>query len=391
MHVLVLPSGYPTLSAPLGYLFFAEQARAFARRGFKVGVVYPEIRSLRQLSPAALLESRLQVEASFTPEGVQQLAWRAWNPGHARLRHRLFVSAARCLFQRYVSEHGKPDLIHCQGVMWGGIAGQALAEEFGLPFVVTLHSSAVLRGGLALWKRALVTRTLAQAARVFAVSRALAAEASALALGAKIEVCPNFVDTDFFTGPERGPPTGPLSLLAVGRLIPLKGHDLLLAALARSQSDAELRLVGAGDQEPALRAQARRLGLEGRVCFLGELDRERLRQEYERAHALVHPSRLETFGVVIVEALAMGLPVLATACGGPQDIVTPDLGYLVPPDDVGCLTEALNELQATYSTHWISAGDHLRAVAVERYSDESLVSRLGEVFRCVIGTKPGRG
>ena len=389
MHVLVLPSGYPSPRLPLAYVFFAEQAQAFARRGVEIGVVYPELCTLRRLSLRALLGSRFQVETSVSSVGIHQFAWRGWNPGHARLRHRLFILGARRLLRRYIRERGRPDLIHCQGAIWGGVAGETLSREFDLPFVVTLHSSEILRAQLPPWKKTLVAKTLAHASRVFAVGQALATEASRIAPSAEVEVCPNFINTEFFTAPERAIPSGPLSLLAVGRLISLKGHDVLLRALARSQSDANLRIAGAGAQGPALRDLAEKLGLAERVRFLGQLDREQLRQEYERAHALVHPSRLETFGVVLVEALATGLPVVATACGGPQEILTPELGYLVPPDDVVSLSRALDELQATYATRWAAAGPSCRAAAVERYSDEALVSRLRSVYREVTDESKG--
>src|SRR5690606_9435676 len=80
------------------------------------------------------------------------------------------------------------------------------------------------------------------------------------------------------------------------------------------------------------------------VTFLGKLSRGEVRMALSNCNAFVLPSRFETFGVVLVEALAMGVPVIATRCGGPEDIVTENTGVLVPVDDRQALAEALESV-----------------------------------------------
>lgn len=143
-------------------------------------------------------------------------------------------------------------------------------------------------------------------------------------------------------------PSG-LRLLAVGRLSRYKGFDVLLAALARNP-DASLLLVGAGECERELRAQTLALGLRERVAFAGALDDDRLASAYASADALVLPSldRGEAFGLVLLEAMRAGLPVVASAVPGSGiGFVVDDgtSGLLVPPGDADALAAALTRLE----------------------------------------------
>jgi glycosyltransferase involved in cell wall biosynthesis len=86
---------------------------------------------------------------------------------------------------------------------------------------------------------------------------------------------------------------------------------------------------------------AHALGIAPQVDFLGRISRDRVREEMYSADAFVLSSRSETFGVVLIEALSQGLPVVSTACGGPLDVVGEDDGILVPVDDVNALADGL--------------------------------------------------
>jgi glycosyltransferase involved in cell wall biosynthesis len=139
-------------------------------------------------------------------------------------------------------------------------------------------------------------------------------------------------------------------LLCVGAVVPHKGHDLLLDALGRIASLSwHCTVVGPLDRDPPfverLRRQAADSGLADRLCFAGPRAGEELRRQYQDADVLVMPSRLEAYGMVVTEALAVGLPVLATAVGGVPEALgrTPDgaPGLLVPAEDADALGKAL--------------------------------------------------
>jgi glycosyltransferase involved in cell wall biosynthesis len=161
----------------------------------------------------------------------------------------------------------------------------------------------------------------------------------------KVVRLPLGVDVDVFTpaAVQRRHPGDTLQLLFVGSVIPRKGVDVLLAALGHDALDtARLRLCG-----PAVDAElAARCAATAQVTCVGSLDRGRLVDEYRAADVLVLPSRRDAFGLVAVEALACGTPVVVTSACGVSDLVTPEVGRVVPPGDAAALAAAIAEVAA---------------------------------------------
>ncbi|MFQ5689752.1 MAG: glycosyltransferase family 4 protein [Gemmatimonadota bacterium] len=139
------------------------------------------------------------------------------------------------------------------------------------------------------------------------------------------------------------------TILCVGRQYPRKNTTTLLRALPeilRHIPEARLRLVGGGPQIPVLRTLAARLGISGRTTFVGELaDSAAVRAEYERADLFCHPSLQEGFGIVLLEAMAAGLPIVASRAGAIPEVV-PDgvAGLLVDGRSPSALAAALVRL-----------------------------------------------
>lgn len=147
----------------------------------------------------------------------------------------------------------------------------------------------------------------------------------------------------------RGSQDDSCEMLCVANVIPRKGHDLLIEALADLQHlDWHLTCVGSlqrsQETAAALRRRIAMAGLEARIRMTGELDGSDLEQCFQAADLFVLPTRYEGFGMVVAEALARGLPVVATRTGAIPDLVLPDAGIVLPPEDVGALRNALSFL-----------------------------------------------
>jgi glycosyltransferase involved in cell wall biosynthesis len=146
-------------------------------------------------------------------------------------------------------------------------------------------------------------------------------------------------------------PDRPVALLTVATLTPRKGHDILVAALARLAGlPWHLTCAGSLTMHPptvaAVGAALDAHGLTARVAFSGDLDEAGLAAAYDRADVFVLPTRHEGYGMVVAEAVAAGLPVVATPTGAIPDLVDASSGAIVPVDDVAALADALGAIVA---------------------------------------------
>jgi len=214
------------------------------------------------------------------------------------------------------------DVVHGHVALHGGLVAARLARP-GARVVVTEHATYLRRLMRFPAARALYREVLERADAFLCVGEQLRGQLSGYFpdLAEKIQVVPNAIG--FGAIPAAARPSPALShWLYVGRLVEHKNVATLVEAFAvAAQEDpaARLTLVGSGDQEPVLRERVRALGLEDRVEFTGPLPAEGVVARMHAADLLVHPSKRETFGVTVVEAVAAGLPVLATRSGGPEE------------------------------------------------------------------------
>lgn len=243
-------------------------------------------------------------------------------------------------------------------------AGLLAARRLGLPLVVKLHGSDVLRQGLDPARRPYMRQVLAAAQAVVAVSPSLAQAAQELgAPASRLRLVPNGVDTALFHPADKAlarrqlglPAQGPL-FLYLGWLVEVKGPAVALQALARLEN-ARLVLVGDGPLKPALLALASRLGLEQRLVWAGAQPHARVAGYLAACDALVLPSLSEGEPNAVLEALASGRPVAASAVGGVPGLVHPGRqGYLAPAGDAKALAQAMAQVLAqTWSPQELAA------------------------------------
>jgi teichuronic acid biosynthesis glycosyltransferase TuaC len=389
MHVLVIPSSYPTSDNPARGCFYREQAIALRRHGLQVGVIAPMFRSLRQLFGRG--RRRTMGFRALDDEGVATLLRERWArfSQTPRMHLRDWIRSGGQLFARYVERHGLPDVIHAHGSLLAGPLAKAIRQRTGVPYVITEHNTAFSRNAIRPWQDCRVTDVLANAATRIAVSPAL---------GKLLEDrygdaarpwlwIPNVVSQSFkpATLPVReSSKRARFRFLNVALISSNKGQDTLLHAmskLVRAGAEVELRVVGDGVLRTSLTRLADKLGISSCVTFLGTLDRGSVVEEMQSADAFVLSSRHETFGVVLIEALACGLPVIATTCGGPECIVGPDDGLLVPPNDVSALASAMEQLMVQRSTY---SAAQLRERCLARFDEKAVTTQLADVYAQVV-------
>ncbi|MEP9351853.1 glycosyltransferase family 4 protein [Xanthobacter sp. KR7-225] len=237
------------------------------------------------------------------------------------------------------------------GLALGALPAHRLAA-LGRPLVGLVHHPLALETGLDLETRALLEAS-ERAALACCQAVVVTAPSTARLLAADYGVAPAAVTLALpgTAAAPRAPGDGdPVRLLAIGSVIPRKGYDVLLDALARlGDLPFSLTVVGALDLDPAtaaaVGAQAARLP-EGRVRFVGALAPAQVEAAYQAADVFVHPSFYEGYGMVLAEALKRGLPVICTTGGAAGETVPDGAGLKVPPGEAPALAAALRQVIA---------------------------------------------
>jgi glycosyltransferase involved in cell wall biosynthesis len=400
-RVLVVSHLFPQPKEPCNGPFVHEQVKALRQRGLDVRVLCGVPFPLYLRRPLGVPSRWRQWRQTWA-----KLDWSDWDgvpvlyaPYHvgwfARLLHlddpyRDAIMRAGC----WLRECFDFELIHGHTAHPDGFAALALAQQSGKPLVITEHTGPFsdLTREPALRRKTLLALTSAR--RVWCVSEALRREVASYFPPERrlhIGVLYNGVDTTLFRPPAcwRPDPAAP-RLLFVGFLVEGKNLPLLLVAFARLRQTlpgARLTLAGDGPLRVALQKQIAALGLGDTVRLLGACARaEVARLLREECDILVLPSEQETFGVVLIEALASGKPVVASRCGGPESIVTASfLGTLCPVNDVTALVQALSHTAARLPTF---DPQRIRQHAVERFGYGRLAAALAGHYEEILAEAP---
>jgi glycosyltransferase involved in cell wall biosynthesis len=214
---------------------------------------------------------------------------------------------------------------------------------------------------------------LKNATSVIAVSNSLKGEIFSLCKR-QVNVIHNIVDTDKFILNKHKP----AHILNIGFLGGLgnnnKGLDLLLKAASLIQKkDFILHIGGNGILLEAYQKMSEEFNIEGFCKFYGEIPREKIVDFYSGLDLFVLPSRYETFGIVLIEAMSCGLPVIATKCGGPQEIVTAETGILIGKNNPEELARAIENISDKLSMY---DGEAIRKYAKENFGKSAFIGNI---------------
>lgn len=248
-----------------------------------------------------------------------------------------------------------PEVLHAHEV-GAGFASAVVSAVTQRPFVVSVHQATFALGEVDRVSGRLARWTFARADAVCPPSVSLRERMQTGGWPGRLRVVPNAIDTARFAPPPMPAVAdgSPPRIVAVAALDPVKGVEELIEAcglLARRGAAFRLDLVGDGTLRATLEARVRELELTERVTFHGTLPPDAVAAHMHAASFAVVPSRWETFSVVLSEAMACGLPVVATTVGALPERVDEDSGLLVPPRDPQALADGLATMLARYATY----------------------------------------
>jgi len=276
-------------------------------------------------------------------------------------------------------EQAEPDHVH---VHWGGTSStlaMAAAEAVRVPWSMTLHRWDIYENNL-------LARKISSASFTRVISDVAVGELRTFVPGADPVVLHMGVDVPPQPAALEGAEERPCRFVCVASLVPVKNHEGLLRAFAASGARATLELVGAGPLEHELRQLTGLLGIDDRVVFAGLVDHDRLLERVCAGDwdAVVLASGAgvsehEGIPVSLMEAMAAGLPAVATDSGATRELVTAEAGVLVPPGDSAALADALRAFASDPELRRRLGAGARRRVA-EAFDARAVAARLRELF-----------
>lgn len=374
MYILKIARGIPSHKYPLLGIFEFDQAKALHNDGHKVIYFSIDFRSIKKI--------RYFGYRKFYYDGI--LVYEVSLPLHPLnyiWMYKIGCKIGSLVLKKIFKDNGKPDIIHSHFNFYSAIAAN-LSERCSIPLVVTEHSSLINKDIIDKKNYYLSEKSYSIAKEIISVSTALK---NKIYNNFKIEsiVIPNIVDTsNFYYTTKRYNNETDFTFVTVGRLIESKGYKLLLNAFLRlSTNNVKLIIIGDGPMKESIKNFIINNNLGNKILIKGQLNRKEINTIFSKSHVFVLPSYSETFGVSYIEAMASGLPIIATRCGGPEDFVNSTNGVLIPINSENDLYQVmLNFYKGVYEFDY----NFISRYSKENFSSKIISEKLNIVYKKIV-------
>lgn len=384
MNILMIARGYPTPKEPQWGCFEQDQAEALQRYGHRVVVVSVDSRFLwRKRKIGTTIYNKngvIYYNLFWIPGAIVSLL------GGRRLSLYIRQLQLLRLYKMIVAKYDKPDIVY--GHFFANTAmGVVLKQKFGIPLVGIEHAGRFNDDKLDKHTKSISKYAYDNTDAIIAVSDSLK-QRLYYHFHKDSFVVHNLVASIF-----ESKKTDVLKkqkafhFVSTGSLLYGKGFDLLIEAFRRSRlwkKEARLIIIGEGLERNNLQNIIDEAGLTKQISLVGRKTKVEIADILCVSHAFVLASRSENFSVAVLEALSVGLPVIATICGGIKECINERNGLLVPVENVDALTKALVEMYENYSRY---DTDYIVSDYQNRFSSAVIAHQLTEIFEGVIRKK----
>lgn len=377
MYVLIIARGYPTEKYKTNGIFEFDQAKALAQKGCKVVYAAIDLRSIRRWRKWGIIReeiSGVDVYAINMPIGRVPKT----------ILRRFSFLGLELLYNKIIKEHGKPDIMHAH-FTGPAYAVSKLKDKTDNPLVVTEHSSQINKENIDedLFKIANITYSKADS--LIAVSPSLV-EKIDNNFGIKSTYIPNIVDLEIFNYEDKKN-SDSFNFVSIGNLVDIKRMDLTIEAFYEAfenDSNITLTIFGQGPKRTMLEDLIKKYSLGSQVKLMGLCSRKEIAEQLKKSDCFVLPSQSETFGVAYIEALAMGVPVIATKCGGPEGFVNKNNGIMIDIDNKKQLIEAMKYMHENVERY--DRAD-IAIKIKEKFSHDIVGNQIIEIYREVLRSR----
>lgn len=340
MRIFIIARGYPSKQDPTWGCFEKDQAEALSLLGHQVTILSVDTRFRfywRKLGVQCSVHNNIATFNIF----LMPQAMLFFLP--KKIKNWFYAWQLEIIYKRAILRNGTPDVIYSH-YLQNTLKAIPLREKYNIPIVAMEHWSQMAYTPIPKSTISLAKRAYASIDQLLTVSSALK-ENILRQIGVDSIVVPNMVGKEFHYTEQNNNKHNTIHLVTTGRLIPGKHFDMLIQAIANITTlPLELSIIGNGSEKDRLQKLTKKLHLEEQVHLLGHKSKKEIVTCLQSSDIFVLPSQSETFGVAYIEALACGLPIIATDCGGPRDIVTSSNGLLIPINDQHALEQAIIQM-----------------------------------------------
>jgi len=383
MHILIISHKYPNSFNSYEGIFFRDQAMALSKNNNnKVGVLAIIPISIKTIFGNLRFNLGLK---SFTDIVIPTFLFTYPNiPKINVFQLKVSEFIGFHLFKKYVKKNGFPDVIHIHRFESGFLA-KKIKNKFNIPYVLTEHSSKFILKQISTDLYPVIKSIFSESSKNISVSSNFS-NCLEKEYDTHFETIPNIVDTDFFSIKPDLNLNSKFIFLSVGFMNSNKNHRGLILAFSKfldKVQNAELRIIGDGNEYLNLKELINSLDISHAVTLLGAQNREVVKQELHKCNLFVLSSIVETFGVVVIEALSTGTPVLSTSSGGPNDIIINDnLGRLCNHE----INDIYNAMLECFYNFDSFDKKVIRSHIETNYSNDAISIKLQNVYRELIKT-----
>ena len=379
MYILLISRGIPSKKDPLWGCFEFDQARALRSIGHKVVVLSVDERVRFYRRKIGLMHKVVDgidcYNYCLLPKKISELFGFNFS-SKVSFAHYDF------LLKKIIKEHGTPDIIYSHYLTTSYVA-TLLKKKWNIPLVAIEHWSEINKDKLNSWVKKVGQLTYNNVDRLISVSLSLQ-DRIVQHFGVNSLVIHNMVGADFFNQKNKFNFDGKIRFVTTGRLVYGKGFDLLPRAFAKlnlPKEKWEMNIIGGGEEYDNLQKQINELKLQDNIHLLGQKTKAEVVDILKISNAFILPSRAENFSVAVLEALACGLPVISSICGGIRECIFDFNGLLFPVDDVDALADAIKYMFDNYQSY---DRQKIAEDCKNRFSPEVIARQLTDIFEKVV-------
>ncbi len=381
MRIFLISRGYPTKREPQWGCFEKDQAEALAKYGHEVVMLSVDTRFRwywRKIGITVTNNNGVtSVNNFFLPSKITGLLGR-------KIRTSFEHWQLRRVYKKSVKLSGVPDVLYSHYIQISNMA-LTLKRHYNIPLIAIEHWSEMNKDVLSKYAKTLGKNTYKYADAVLTVSPSIQ-ESLKKHFDVNANVVFNIVGQDFHYNPNTCK-ASKFTFISIGSLIVRKRVDLAIEAFAQlniPKDSWEYIIIGGGPEHSNLQKLINECNLQGNIYLLGLKTKKEIVDLLQHSHAFILSSQLETFSVVCIEALACGVPVIATKCGGPEFFIRQEDGILI---SVNNLQELANALHHMFLHHQ----DYDRKLIAEdcqkRFGAETIAKQLTDVFESVVNKR----